>query len=208
MSKEVNSIEWDLVGDEIHRTHKGNRTVVGTFVDGRLEFENADIEKKYRTGTVTFIESDDTHGGLGLPVKSFGIKGLDDKPKEDEPDMPKEDPKLGDMSPALVRWYYDNRRNEFKIRYGVIPDKNGKVQKVFCRRERWDLVKSNPKESDVKEWTKSFEVLKNMILARRGTQLTATQETVISEDDYNSYVDAGGLVDVYASSQAPISVDE
>ena len=127
-------------------------------------------------------------------MTSFGIKGKEDKPAEDEPEMPKANPQLGDMDPKLVQWYYKYRRNEFIVRYGVILDKNGKMQKVYCRRERWDHIRLDPKNSDVKEWVKGWEVLKDMILARRGTVLTASQETVISEDDYNSYAEKGELI--------------
>jgi hypothetical protein len=207
MSKDTNTVEWDLVGDQIQRSHKGKDLVVGTFIDGRLEFEDKDAEKKYRTGAITYIETASESGGLGMGVKSFGIKGEEDAQKEDEPVMPKENPTLGDMTPAVVAFYAKHRPKEFVIRYGVTLDSKGKYQRVCCRRERWDLIKTNPKESDVKEFVKSWEVLQNMILARRATQLTASLETVINEDEFNSYAENSATGDRFSASQQSVSED-
>lgn len=73
--------------------------------------------KRYRLPISKFLKK------LGAPVEpvkkkvSSGVKTWDLPINEAFPDAPKSDPMLGDKAPDLVRWIWENHREDYEHRY-------------------------------------------------------------------------------------------
>ena len=81
----------------------------------------------YKGAIARFLNS------VGHEVNGCEIKG-ESPPKGNIPPKPKMDPRYGDKTPALVRWYERYAPEEFKTRYKVTG--RGTVP-----RYRWDPIK-------------------------------------------------------------------
>lgn len=176
---------------DIVRLAKGKELVIANFSDGVLEFKSKYLDDKYRSEVMTFLGGDEY--GVGREdVETLAIAGqARDELKPNTPPRPKESRKFGDLTPAVVEWYYKHKPNEFNVRYGVELDENGdrKTAHVFRQEPIIDP------ETGSQAWGKDemgnpylkFNVVEKEdgIIAKRATKYTflATEAADYGKDD-------------------------
>ena len=153
---------YEMQGNKVVLVRGDSSVILATLDDttGYLEFDSEPIEKRYKTAVFTLLAGDARTGDGRIEFNSVGIKGRKrDLPKEEEPDCPEMTPQLGDKTPAVVKWYFKWRPEEFKVKYGCVIDKKGGFKRVCCRREKWRNVMEDPSKSDIRVWEKRLRGL-------------------------------------------------
>lgn len=166
-----------LDNGDVVQNRKGKATILAHYddVEGRVEFESADADEKYRAQIIRAI-TEDTEGNLNQNViVTYAIKGREvDEIKKNEPPMPKATKRFGDKTPAVVEWYFKWRPQEAYARFGVLLDKDGQPVTAHCRRiER--TIEENPNTGLVEQVEHVIES-QNGIIARRATHMTFLAE--------------------------------
>jgi hypothetical protein len=106
-----------------------------------LEYATEKISKLHARGCAFAIGTTNKGKSVsGLTIKTFGVKG---KPRDDvskAPPMPKKDPNLGDLTDALVKWYFAWKPQEAYVRYGVYMDADGQPVRRKVRRKWKEFI--------------------------------------------------------------------
>ena len=181
-------------GDLVQRID-GSEVVVAHYdrTTGHLEFTTKEHSVKLyqqvtaRIGTVAKGTEQS-----GLTIKSLGVKGqtVTESPRTKRPKMGE----LGDATPEVVEWYFDNNLPEFIIRYGVFTDSKGNPIRRDVRRVVESTVDNREMEDDSMPWVKTgaktrdkspiartaeLVTEKKAIIARRATHMTFTPQEVV-----------------------------
>ena len=194
----------------------GTKTVIATFdrKTSHLEFETQDYANRLiRQVTSAIGTVDKGTKPSGLSISTMGVKGMErDQPSGKVPPKPKRDPKYGDQTEDLVKWYFKYYPHEAYIRYGVFLDENGEPVRHKVKRRLTETIddrdgtygledQNEGKGAQVgpKRWEKgpigqvvTQEILEDQIIARRATCMTyAPVEVVGGFDSGDEEIDHG-----------------
>lgn len=168
---------------------------------GHLEYASQEYANKLSSAISQAIGTiNKGQDSSGLTIKSVGIAGRKvDKLSAKEPPCPKRDPRFGDTTPAVVKWYMKWRPQEFIVRYGVFVDENGEMILRRVKRkttETYDDRDGSLGLADEKVYTgeKTFEkapvgqrttleFFDDQIVARRATCITFSPNEVVGGFD-------------------------